>query len=178
MIMERENQGIRSAPAIETGGIDASQDACRVAAATAEQPARQEIKQRATEAQGQAGEQVRQTAGETAERVLRRGRSLLASQKERAADEMTHVCEAARCAADKLYEREDHAMAEYIDLLAEQCEWAAGYLRQRDVGGMLGDMDRITRRRPELVFGGMFVAGLALSRFLKSSASQPHQAAP
>jgi hypothetical protein len=37
---------------------------------------------------------------------------------------------------------------------------------------LLSDASRMARKRPELVFGGLFLAGLGLARVMKSSARE------
>src|SRR5690606_3987489 len=40
---------------------------------------------------------------------------------------------------------------------------------RQDLGQLLDDVEATARRRPELVFGGLLIAGLATARFLKAS---------
>lgn len=115
------------------------------------------------------GERAKQTARETTERIRQEGASLLAEQKGRAADELSHFSHAIHRAAESLHSEEDHRVAEYADAAAKQIDRVAGYLRTSDVNRFVDDAEQFARRRPEVVFGGLFLAGLALSRFLKSS---------
>jgi|GEM_PF-6926854 len=116
------------------------------------------------------GEQAKRTMHETAESAREAGTSFLSNGKVRAADELSHFSAAIRQAGQKLHEENDHQLAEYTDVIAEKIERVSGYLRQSDLGGLVSDVEQMTRRRPELVLGGMFLLGLGLSRFLKSSA--------
>jgi hypothetical protein len=131
----------------------------------------------ARDAAREAGEHVRQAAGDTARRVRDQGVSLAAEQKDRAAEELSHFGKALRCAADTLHEEGDDNIADYAEMAADRIDRATGYLRDSDFGRLVGDAEQATRRRPELVYGGMFIAGLALSRFLKASARNRQSAA-
>lgn len=51
-------------------------------------------------------------------------------------------------------------------------ERAAGYLRGHSPADFLDDLGSLARRKPEIFFGTMFVAGLASVRFLKASARE------
>ena len=57
-------------------------------------------------------------------------------------------------------------------VVAEKLEQAADNVQSRDPGMILHDVERAARRRPEIFFGGMFLAGLVLSRFLKASSER------
>jgi hypothetical protein len=52
----------------------------------------------------------------------------------------------------------------------------AGYLDSREVGEILRDARDVARRRPELLVGTLFFAGLLLGRFLRSSAPEEEAA--
>ena len=69
---------------------------------------------------------------------------------------------------DSLRERGDDGVAAYAATVADGLEGARDYLRDADVGELLSEGRRFTKRHPEWVLGGMFVAGLAVARFLKA----------
>lgn len=117
----------------------------------------------------EAGEQMRDSAARTAAQAREQVGAAAERQKDWVSDEIQHVGEAIRSAADHLHTTDDDRVASYADMAAEQLESTAGYLRKRDVGGLVDDMSRLAKRRPELFLGGMFVAGLGISRFLKAS---------
>ena len=52
-----------------------------------------------------------------------------------------------------------------------------GYLRERDLEGLLEDVEQFARRRPEVFLAGTFLAGLLLARFLKSSGERAEKPA-
>jgi hypothetical protein len=90
-------------------------------------------------------------------------------QKDRVADELHTFGEAMSRAAEKLREDEDARVAGYADLAADQFNSAADYLRTRELGDLVGDLESLARRRPEVFFGGTFLIGLGVARFLKAS---------
>lgn len=117
----------------------------------------------------QTGERMKQSARETGERIREQGASFLSQQKGRAADELSHFGHAIQRAAESLHNEQDHRIADYADSMARRTEQAANYLRSNDTGRFVEDVEHFVRRRPEVAFGGLFLAGLAISRFLKSS---------
>jgi hypothetical protein len=103
--------------------------------------------------------------------------SLADQQKGRVADEIATFGAAAHRAADKFDEQDDHNIAGYIHAAGEQLDRIADYVRDKNLNQLLDDAGQLAQRRPELFFGGMFVAGLALARFLKASGRSSRRAA-
>ena len=116
-----------------------------------------------------AGAEASRVAADVAEKARSRGESYVAGQKEWAADEVQHIGSAVRRAAETLREEGDERVASYIERTADGIDDVSNYLRERDLGGLFGDVERLARRRPEIFFGGMFLVGLGISRFLKAS---------
>ena len=129
----------------------------------------QNLATKASDNAHKAAEHAREAARDTTRRIREQGTSLATAQKERAAEELSHFSHAIHRAAETLHEEGDHNIADYADMTAERIDQATRYLRERELGGLVDDAEEATRRRPELVYGGLFVAGLALSRFLKAS---------
>lgn len=140
----------------------------------------QEVAHAAREAAQQAGGRVREgakatvaemkgRAADAGSELRARGEAYFGEQKSRAADEASHLSEAVRCAAERLHEEQDEHLAGYADSLAQQIDRVSDYLRERDMRDLLNDAQAFARRRPEVVLGGMFVAGLVAARFLKAS---------
>lgn len=139
--------------------------------APASEPERQarNVATQASDSAHKAVEHAREAARDTTRRIREQGTSLATAQKERAAEELSHFGRAIHRAAETLHDEGDHNIADYADMAAGQIDQATDYLRERDLGALVDDAEETTRRRPELVYGGLFVAGLALSRFLKAS---------
>lgn len=138
-----------------------SPESIRAAAGVAAEAAREKL--------GQAGAEASRMAADAAKKARSRGASFLTSQKDWATDELEHMSSAIREAASTLRDDGDERVATYVEQAADGIEGACGYLRERDLHGLLGDVEQLARRRPEIVFGGMFLIGVGISRFLKAS---------
>lgn len=115
-----------------------------------------------------AGEKVKEEAGWAVDAARHQGRKYLEQQQRRVSDALADLSAAVREAARELEERQDPTLASCTEALAEQLESASHFL-DRGLDEVDTDLDDMARRRPELFLGGMFVAGLTLSRFLKAS---------
>ena len=119
--------------------------------------------------------QARDKASEVATRAKEQGRSFAEERKGWLGDEISHISDAVWRAGDELRKENDEQLAQYTEALATRIDRVASYMRERNVDQLIHDAAAATRRRPEIVFGGMFVAGLALARFLKASEKNGHR---
>ncbi len=108
-------------------------------------------------------------ATEAAEEARRHGEEAIHEQKSKVSEHVSRYSSVVRGVAEKFREEENAQIAGYADQMADQLDRLAGYLSWRDINGLLDDTQDMARRRPDFFYGGMFVAGLALSRFLKAS---------
>ncbi|MEX0937223.1 MAG: hypothetical protein WDZ59_05130 [Pirellulales bacterium] len=144
----------------------------RAAASEAAEQAREKGAQagkKAADTMREAGERVQQGAAEAADNLRRKGEDVADDQKAWAADELSHASQAVRRAADHWHEENDHRIAEYAESAADRLEDLSNYLGRSDWRRLLHDAQDLGRRRPDLFLGGMFVAGLGIARFLKST---------
>ncbi|GEM_PF-6592894 len=125
-----------------------------------------ELKTQATEA----AEAARQRVAEASAQAKETGRQYASEKKALLAEEVGVLSSAIRKASDKLHEEEHDSIACYVDAAAEQLDQFRGSLQDMTVGELVDEVQALTRRRPEIVYGGLFVAGLAAMRFLKASA--------
>jgi hypothetical protein len=65
-------------------------------------------------------------------------------------------------------------VSEYTEKAAELVEGFSGYLREKNVDQLLGEVERFARRQAALFVGGAFALGFLASRFLKSSSTNGH----
>ncbi len=151
--------------------IEAEQvgEATRQAADETRSAAR-EMAHDAKQAAKEAVQTARQTARKTMDDVGEECCSFVDRQKAKAAGELETVASAAHRAADKLEEEEDPNLARYTRSAANQVDRVVRYVRERDPRQILHDTEDLIRRHPEIAYGGMFMAGLAIARFMKSSA--------
>jgi hypothetical protein len=125
--------------------------------------------QKASAAASEAGERVKEKAKEAGDKVKEQGRTFLNEQKERIGSEIETYSAAARRAAERLESESDTNLSAYVASAADQLDRLATRVQERDLGELIDDVEEMARRRPEVFYGGMFVAGLAAARFLKAS---------
>jgi hypothetical protein len=101
---------------------------------------------------GQA-EQVREKADTAREQTAQRFR--------RVASHLQHVGDTLR--------PDDRLAAELADRASRSIEGVASYVANTDVSRLVRDTEQLARRQSALFFGGAFLVGLAMGRFLKSS---------
>lgn len=92
-------------------------------------------------------------------------------QKNRAADGLGGIANVIRNAGNEL-RNDNEALASYVDMASDQLRRFADHIRQKGVADMMDDVQTFARRRPALFIGGAFLVGLAVARFLKSSADR------
>jgi hypothetical protein len=93
----------------------------------------------------------------------------LSSQKDRALAGVSGVTQAIRQTTQTLRDQRHDVVAGYVEKVAGQVDRLAQGLRQKDVGELLDDAQRLARRQPALFVGSAFALGLLGARFLKSS---------
>jgi gas vesicle protein len=126
------------------------------------------LKEKAQQAKSRVAEQ----GAEAINRAKDKGRAFADDQKNHLGERIHGYGSAVRRAADKLREERDPNIAHYAEMVADRLDEAADYVRTSDPSKVLRDVENAARRRPEIFFGGMFVAGLVLARFLKASSER------
>lgn len=146
-----------------TSSMDASHTTQSIKAeAVAKQ---EELKQQAVEIT----EAAKAKASEAAAQAKESGAQYAREKKTSVADEMGVFSGAIRKASSKLHDEQHDSIANYVDAAAEQLDCCRHSLENKDIGEIVDDVQDFARRRPEIVYGGLFVAGLAAMRFLKAS---------
>ena len=135
---------------------------------SAGQAAREQVRSLASEVRDQA----RNKASEAKDQVG----NLVGQQKTRAAERLSGVAGALRQAAGNLNEGEAAGIGRFADDAAGRLDRLAGYLRDRELGDLVGDAEKLARRHPDVFLGATFLGGLLLARFLKSTSDRPSQA--
>jgi hypothetical protein len=103
------------------------------------------------------------------DRIRQTANTQLNRQKDRATDELGNVARAVRETTQQLRERNQATAAHYIEQAANQLQRVSERLKNKDVGELLSDAQRLARRQPALFIGGAFALGLIGARFFKSS---------
>lgn len=130
-----------------------------------------------------AGDQVKQTASQVVdtaqhavskatESARQQAASQIATRKGQAAEGLDGVSQAVGHVGDQLRQDDHETLAQYADMAAQQVGRVATYVRERNVGEMLDEVQRLARRQPVLFLAGAFALGVLGARFLKSSAPQ------
>lgn len=126
--------------------------------------------------QGAADPQVRQITtdlkGEATQALASAkgaGYHFLHEQKEKLASTLEEYSSAMEAACERLEGEKGSRLVGPAHSATTQLQRAAGYLRSHEPQDFLADVGDLARRRPEWVFGTLFVAGLASARFLKAS---------
>ena len=114
-------------------------------------------------------------ATKIADRVRERANAQLTSQKERATDGLGSVAQAVRQSTQQLRDQHQDTVASYVEQAAEQLERLSHTLKQKDIGELFEDAQRLARRQPALFIGSAFAIGLLGARFFKSSAPEEGQ---
>lgn len=176
------DKAARAAEDVKGKASDAARDATQVAkdagkqatdaakqsyqdAKVAASDAYEQGKHKASDLGQQALSQTKQAAGQLRQQAA----ALVNGQTDRAADEVDTFAKAIRRSVDTLREEGDDRVAEYAEGAAVGVENVRDYLRRADADGLYRDAGDFVRRRPEWAMGGLFVAGIALGRFLKAS---------
>jgi hypothetical protein len=113
---------------------------------------------------------IKEGAVEALDTAKETASTLLDEQKGKLADLLSGYGKALISAGDRLAEEDGNSLVQPARKAARQLESAAQYLREKSGTDVMHDLGRVARSKPEWIFGGLFVAGLAAARFLKASA--------
>ena len=138
----------------------------------------EKLKGAAREQGSAAVEEIKTAAQSAARKAQEAGRDFVHEQKENLAQKAHQYAEALRVAAERLRDEEGNVLAKPAEKWAEQLERMSSYVREKEPNDFLEDLEMFARRKPEVVFGGLFVVGLAAARFLKASRRRPRRAGP
>lgn len=135
--------------------------------ASAEQTAH-EAKEKATQAYEEAKEGARKVAKDSANYAT----GVVSSQKSALVAKLDEYQSAIQAASEKLESEDDSAAAAKIRKASKGLGNVTDFLRDTEPRELYDEAGRLARKHPELVFGGLFIAGLGIARFLKASASE------
>lgn len=122
---------------------------------------------------GQVKEEAKQRASGVAAQTQSQVTSRIAAQKDTTAQSLSGVAQALRQTGQQLRGQDQVGVTDYIEQAADQVERLSTYLRDNDLGRLVGDVEYFARRQPAVFLGGAFVLGLIGARFLKSSRPAP-----
>jgi hypothetical protein len=113
---------------------------------------------------------VKATVGEIAEPLKEKAEQIATEQKEAGSGHIRTLATAVHGAAREL-EGGMPGIARSIHDVGQRIESTADTIRNKSVEELFDSFDQYARRQPGMVFGGAVIAGLVLTRFLKSSAA-------
>jgi len=107
-------------------------------------------------------------------RVRDRATEQLNTQKNKATEGLGSVAHAVRDTTQRLRDENHDTVARFVEQAADQIERFSSGLKNKDVGELVNDAQRLARRQPALFVGGAFAVGLLSARFLKSSSPRDY----
>lgn len=129
---------------------------------------REESRRQAQEAAEAARIRLQESAHQAGQQAL----DVLDERKAQLAGVVGDIADALDTAVDRLEKNHHGELAYYGQRFARSIHDASDTVRDRPPSQLWKDTSSYARKRPEVVIGGMFAAGLVLSRFFK--ASEPH----
>src|SRR5579872_5929241 len=99
------------------------------------------------------------------------GHRLAEEQKETGAERLSAAAQAMEGAADRLQGDMPQA-SEFVHDMAQRLDATAASLREKNLDELIRQGRDFARQQPGMFFAGAVLSGLALARFLKSSATQ------
>jgi len=103
--------------------------------------------------------------------LYERGDRMANTLKGAVVSELNSFGSALHSAADTLHERNDR-FAGWADSISERVDSAKNFINERNPRELANSANEISQRNPGITVGGMFLAGLALSRYLKAGSSE------
>ncbi len=139
----------------------------------------------AHENRSDAGHETRQAAEDAAQTLKDEGRrlatglkakadSLANEQKQTATSYLNDFSEAVNSLTSTLDERGHGTIASYTRSAADELRRMGGSIEARDYSELARDVGAFAQRNPAVFFGGAFVIGFGIARFLASSRTGAH----
>jgi hypothetical protein len=132
----------------------------------------EKLKESARKEGSAAVDQIKSAAHSAVLDAQETGQSFVKNQKEDLASRFSEYAKAVQSMSEKLRGDDENILAGPAEKAAESLNRISGYLREKEPAELLDDLESLTRRKPELVFGGLFVVGFAAARFFKASRRQ------
>ena len=129
----------------------------------------QKLKDSARNEGSAAVDQIKSAAQSAVRNAQETGQSFVENQKENLASRFSEYAKAVESMSEKLRGDEDNILAGPAEKAAGSLNRISDYLREKEPAELLDDLESLARRKPELVFGGLFVVGFAAARFFKAS---------
>ena len=132
----------------------------------------EKLKESARKEGSAALDQIKTAAQSAVRNAQETGQSFVTNQKENLASRFSEYANAVQSMSEKLRGEDDNILTGPAEKAAESLNRISDYLREKEPAELLDDLESLARRKPELVFGGLFVVGFAAARFFKASRRQ------
>ena len=132
----------------------------------------EKLKESARKEGSAAVDQIKSAAQSAVRNAQETGQSFVKNQKENLASRFSEYAKAVQSMSEKLRGDEDNILAGPAEKAAGSLNRISDYLREKEPAELLDDLESLARRKPELVFGGLFIVGFAAARFFKASRRQ------
>jgi hypothetical protein len=132
----------------------------------------EKLKESARKEGSAAVDQIKSATQSAVHTAQETGQNFVKSQKENLASRFSEYANAVQSISEKLRGNDDNILAGPAEKAAGSLNRISDYLREKEPAEVLDDLESLARRRPELVFGGLFVIGFAAARFFKASRRQ------
>lgn len=128
-----------------------------------------------THEKASAAHTAEQTARVATEGLKHEGKRILEQEKGSAASEVHRLGAALHRAADDLHQS-GSVLGDWASNTADAVERASGYLANHETGEVVKTFNDYAKRHPGFVIGGLFLAGIGASRFLRASSGHKQHA--
>lgn len=169
MTIEPLSANAETASAGSHGDLGAVRETIRGTAADVGSQAKQTVASVRDEAMNASGDLKDEISG-VADAAREKAMSFVDQQKQAGATQADGLAKAIERAADELQEQWPQ-VAQHVREAASVVSDLATTLREHSLGQIVGEVEGLARRQPVAFFSVAAVAGLALSRFVKSSSS-------
>ena len=132
----------------------------------------EKLKESARKEGSAAVDQIKSAAQSAVRTAQETGQSFVKNQTESLASRFSEYAQAVQSMSEKLRGEDDNILTGPAEKAAESLNRISDYLREKEPAELLDDLEALARRKPELVFGGLFVIGFAAARFFKASRRQ------
>ena len=125
------------------------------------------VTEQAKQQLGQATDTTREELSHLTDQVRHEADGIISEQKSMAADRLDTFANTLRQTSRQLQDQEEDTIGRYAEIVADQIEMASDFLRTRNTGDLLGEVQRLARRSPEAFVAGSLAVGFLLGRFIK-----------
>ncbi len=129
---------------------------------------RREEKRETDQQMRASAEEVKKQSRESMERLRKEGEVYADARKDSLARVIDDIGDAVDSAADKLSSKQHEYIADYAHRTADSAHSLSRTLHDKSSHELLNEVNSFAHKQPAALIAGMFAAGVAISRFVKS----------